>query len=75
MKRFCCFVLVLFMVLPCTVSTLAAYNYKDDRFAGVFTTENLDAIIEEYELYDGWYWTTPANTDQTYHGVPEKPKA
>ena len=73
MKRFCCFFLVMFLALPFASTALAAYNFTDDRFAGIFTTENLNAIIEEYELYDGWYWTTPANTAQTYHGIPECP--
>ena len=37
------------------------------------TTDNLDAIIDEYELYDGWYWTTPADVTQDFHGHPESP--
>ena len=53
MKRFCCFFLVMFLALPFASTALAAYNFTDDRFAGIFTTENLNAIIEEYELYDG----------------------
>ena len=73
MKRFCCFFLVMFLALPFASTALAAYNFTDDRFAGIFTTENLNAIIEEYELYDGWYWSTLANTAQTYHGIPECP--
>ncbi|MBR0229384.1 MAG: hypothetical protein IJQ62_13645 [Clostridia bacterium] len=28
----------------------------------------MDAIIEEYELYDGWYWTTPRYVFQDFHG-------
>ena len=64
---------VLFTVLILSSSALAAYNFKDNRFAGVFTTKNIDAIIDEYELYDGWYWTTPADTLQTYRGMPECP--
>ena len=39
----------------------AEFTFSDDRFRGRFTTENLDAIIDEYELFDGWYWTTRAN--------------
>lgn len=37
------------------------------------TTENLNAIIDEYELYDGWYWTTEADIPQDFHGHPEAP--
>ena len=37
------------------------------------TTENLDAIIEEYELYDGWFWTTQANVLQDFHGKEDCP--
>ena len=32
-----------------------------------------DAIIEEYELFDGWYWTTPCDVRQDFHGHPESP--
>ena len=52
---------------------LAAFSFSDTRFQNVLTTENLDAIIEEYELYDGWYWTTQADIPQTFHGHPECP--
>ncbi len=54
-------------------SACASFDFSDDRFRGVFTTENLDAIIEEYELIDGWYWTTQAYVTQTFHGVPDCP--
>lgn len=54
-------------------SASASFSFEDDRFRGVFTTENMDAIIAEYELLDGWYWTTPAGVVQTYHGVPDCP--
>lgn len=59
---------VLLLSLPA-----AAFEFSDERFRGELTTANLDRIIEAYELYDGWYWTTPADTLQTYHGVPESP--
>lgn len=49
------------------------FLFSDDRFRGKFTTENLDAIIDEYELFDGWYWTTEAEVPQTFHGHPECP--
>ena len=51
----------------------ASFSFHDDRFRNDLTTENLDAIIEEYDLYDGWYWTTPANVIQDFHGHPESP--
>ena len=73
MRRAGRFLVMLFAVLLCSSSALAAYNFTDERFVGTFTTENIDAIIDAYELYDGWYWTTPADTLQTYHGVPECP--
>ena len=73
MKRFGCFFLVMFLALPFASTALAAYNFTDDRFAGIFTTENLNAIIEEYELYDGWYWTTRPYVTQTFHGVEDAP--
>ena len=47
--------------------------FVDEAFQGEFTTENLDRIIAEYELNDGWYWTTLANEQQTYHGHEDKP--
>lgn len=70
--------IILFLsVMLCTVlsfSTVTAeFFFSDERFRGDFSTENLDAIIEEYDLYDGWYWTTPCNIPQTFHGYPESP--
>lgn len=65
--------LLLLLLVLSVSSAFASFDFSDDRFRGVFTTENLDAIIEAYELYDGWYWTTPARVPQTYHGVPECP--
>ena len=49
------------------------FLFSDDRFRNRMTTENLDAIIDEYELYDGWYWTTPSEITQDFHGHPESP--
>ena len=43
--------------------------FEDTRFQGEYTTENLNAIIEEYELQDGRYWTTEAWISQTFHGT------
>ena len=51
----------------------AEFEFSDERFQGVFTTENLDRIISEYELYDGWYWTTRPYIVQSFHGLEEKP--
>ncbi len=47
-------------------------TFTDTRFQGDYSTENLDAIIEEYELYDGWYWTTPMRVYQDFHGQEGK---
>ncbi len=65
--------LLLLMVLLSLSAASASFDFSDDRFRGVFTTENMDAIIEEYELYDGWYWTSRAQVPQTFHGVPDCP--
>lgn len=56
--------------IPCALSE---FSFSDDRFRGVLTTENLDAIIDEYELFDGWYWTTNADVSQDFHGHAESP--
>ena len=60
------------LLLPFS-SAFSDFSFSDERFRGKMTTENLDAIIEEYELYDGWYWTTQADIPQTFHGHPECP--
>ena len=60
----------LFLPFP---GALADLQFSDNRFRNIMTTENLDAIIEEYELFDGWYWTTRANIDQDFHGHPDSP--
>lgn len=67
------FVLLAVFFLLCVSFACADFEFSDDRFAGEFTTENLNAIIDEYELLDGWYWTTRANVTQTFHGVPDCP--
>lgn len=66
---------VVFLLCSCLFvsGSLAAFSFHDDRFMNILTTENLDAIIDEYDLYDGWYWTTPANVSQDFHGHPESP--
>ena len=73
MKRSLRMLVFFILVVATAASSLADSSFSDDRFQGVFTTQNIDAIIQEYELQDGWYWTTPGNTAQTYHGFPECP--
>ena len=70
--------IVAFLVTVCFLltgfqSASADFSFSDTRFQFSFTTENLDSIIDEYELYDGWYWTTPAEVRQDFHGHPESP--
>ncbi len=60
-------------LLACSAEASSDFLFSDDRFRDKLTTENLDAIIEEYELYDGWYWTTQADVRQNFHGHPESP--
>ena len=64
---------VLFFCFFIFSTAYATFDFSDDRFQGVFTTENINAIIKEYELHDGWYWTTPPNTIQTFHGIENAP--
>lgn len=75
MKR--CKVVTLVLTALCVCLPLSCafsdFLFSDDRFFNNMTTENLDAIIEEYELFDGWYWTTPADVTQDFHGHPESP--
>lgn len=73
MKAASCLLLTILLLFCIADASAASFSFSDDRFRGEFTTENLDAIIEEYELYDGWYWTTQADVLQTYHGVPDCP--
>ena len=74
MKTSCRLLILVSVMVLCFVSASAAsFSFSDDRFCGIFTTENLDAIVEEYELFDGWYWTTQADILQTFHGVPDCP--
>ena len=49
--------LCVLLLFPGLVSH-AEFIFSDTRFQNDFTTENIDRIIEEYEFYDGWYWTT-----------------
>ena len=49
----------------------ASFSFVDERFTGDFSTENIDAILEEYELFDSWYWSTEGDVIQSYHGQKE----
>lgn len=73
-KRWLLF-LTIFLFLYRVSSAYAVYEFTfcDLRFRNKLTTENLDAIIDEYELFDGWYWTTEADIPQDFHGHPECP--
>ena len=74
MKRTAAFLLTLLLFSFFSFSfSKAEFVFSDDRFRFDMTTENLDRIIEEYELYDGWYWTTKADIQQDFHGHPECP--
>ena len=63
LSRLFCLLLIMLFCFPQHAS--AFFEFSDDRFQGEFTTENLDRIIQEYELYNDWYWTTPADIPQT----------
>ena len=67
----------LFLIFLCIIVSVSAasadFSFSDSRFRNKLTTENLDAIIDEYELFDGWYWTTPCDVQQNFHGHPESP--
>ena len=65
--------LLLFLLIFLFSHASSEFLFSDDRFRDKLTTENLDAIIDEYELYDGWYWTTLPDVSQTFHGHPESP--
>ena len=75
-KRTICLYLVLtfaFLFVPCAFASYGTFQFEDTRFAGDFTTDNLDRIIAEYELYDSWYWTTLPRIDQSFHGAEDQP--
>lgn len=67
----CIILCITFLFVSCASASFGTFQFEDDRFVGVFTTENLDRIIEEYELYDSWYWTTGPRVDQTFHGTED----
>ena len=71
--RNCFFLFILCTFLLFSSVASASFKFSDDRFQGIFTTENINKIIEEYELFDGWYWTTRARVPQTFHGMENMP--
>ena len=77
MKKFasllCMILCISFLFTSVASASYGTFQYEDDRFVGEFTTENLDRIIDEYELYDSWYWTTAPRVDQTFHGADDAP--
>ena len=74
MKRLICLLsAVSLLALFFSPSAFADFQFSDDRFQGDFSTENLDRIITEYELFDGWYWTTAPRVPQTFHGLENSP--
>lgn len=62
---------IVFLAVTDASASYGTFQYEDERFIGGFTTENLDRIIEEYELYNDWYWTTPPRIIQTFHGTSD----
>ena len=64
---------VLCLLFLFTVPAPAEGGFSDTRFQGTFTTENIDRILAEYELNDGWYWTGGADVPQGFHGREDKP--
>ena len=71
-------VFIIAMLLFClSASTCTAsygtFQFEDTRFQGSFTTENMDLIMQEYELNDGWFWTTSPFIIQTFHGAEDAP--
>lgn len=72
-KRFLIVFFLCFMILSSSVAE-SDFTFRDDRFQSrEVTTEMLDRIIQEYDLFDGWYWTTPPGVTQTFHGCEDHP--
>ena len=69
--KLCVFVCLVALLVSSCAS--AEFLFSDDRFVGDFSTDNLNRIIDEYELYDGWYWTTAPYILQTFHGQEDAP--
>ena len=77
-------ILALLVLLGCLQSGLAEeeemeyappeeFRFVDTRFRGVYTTENLNAILEAYDLNDGWYWVTKPDVVQNFHAQEDRP--
>jgi len=73
MKRIATAFCAVMLMLLGLQTAKAEFTFTDTEFQGQFTTECMDAIIEKYELYDGWYWTTQAGVIQNFHGAEGKP--
>ena len=73
LKKLAVCILLVSFVFSCAAQAEYEFTFSDTRFQNKLTTENLNAIIDEYELFDGWYWTTPAEVEQDFHGHPESP--
>ena len=65
--------LIAVCLLFSSASCSAEFLFSDARFRNDLSTDTLDRIIEEYELFDGWYWTTEADITQDFHGHPDAP--
>ena len=71
---FLAFILILSLCVGDPVSARAeASECTDTRFQGVYTTENIQAILDAYDLIDGWYWVTQAEVIQDFHGRENAP--
>lgn len=73
LKKTCLMLAAFFCILLFSITGHSESIFNDTRFQYMFTTENLNNIIDEYELFDGWYWTTPADVTQDFHGHPDSP--
>ena len=70
---------LLFLFLACVFTlTLCSAGaseepFRDKRFRGRYTTANIQAILDAYDLRDGWYWVSQARTPQTFRGEADTP--
>ena len=71
-QKLVCMILAIWLLL-CFAPSALAFAFSDSEFLGRYTTEALDEIIDKYELYNGWYWTSEAGVLQDYHGQAGKP--
>ncbi|MBR6187122.1 MAG: hypothetical protein IKQ41_12790 [Clostridia bacterium] len=68
------FLACVYLLTTCCPAALASVGtFEDTRFQGEYTTENLQAILEEYDLNDGWFWVTRADVTQDYRGHENVP--